>query len=105
MAIGSPVLAAPLASVTCSNEASTVAPQSASTAPAAVWMPPSRCWTNAGSVYDSSVWPPPVYQDRPPSYSWHQAIGWSAPMAPDPGEYEDSSRLASTWTWPRGFSR
>ncbi|CPU64933.1 Uncharacterised protein [Mycobacteroides abscessus] len=30
------------------------------------------------------MWPPPVYHERPPSYAWHQAIGWSAPIAPEP---------------------
>src|SRR3954469_48518 len=31
----------------------------------------------AGSVYDACVWPRPVYHERPPSYLWHHAIGWS----------------------------
>ena len=45
----------------------TVAAQSASTTPAAVWMPPSRWARNWGSENDSMVWPMPVYQERPPS--------------------------------------
>jgi hypothetical protein len=49
------------------------------------------------------VWPLPVYQDRPPSKSWHQAVGWSAPIAPAPGVYVRSSRLASTCTSARGL--
>src|SRR3954454_3698012 len=31
------------------------------------------------SVYDACVWPRPVYHERPPSYLWHHAIGWSVP--------------------------
>src|SRR5215213_1104969 len=37
-------------------------------APAASSMPPRRCLTKAASVNESSVWPIPVYHERPPSY-------------------------------------
>ena len=47
--------------------------------------------------------PAPSYQERPPSKFWHQAIGWSAPIAPLPGLYVDSSRVIRTWTSSRGF--
>ena len=56
-----------LSSVTFSKLSVRDAPQSASCTPAAVWMPPSRWARNCGSAYDSAVWPPPVYQARPPS--------------------------------------
>ncbi len=41
--------------------------QSAFVTPAAYRMPPSRWARNCGSAYDSSVCPPPVYHERPPS--------------------------------------
>src|SRR3954463_1525982 len=47
----------------------------------------------------------PVYQARPPSLYWHQEIGWSRPIAPVPGAYDDSSSVASTCTLPRGLVR
>ena len=56
-----------LSRVTFSKLEVFVAPQSAFSTPAAVRMPPSRWERNSGSVYDAWVWPPPVYQDRPPS--------------------------------------
>src|SRR5918999_5199351 len=101
--IGSPVSAAPLASVTRSKLPHSVAPHSPGTRLAAHLMPPSRWARNCGSAYDCSVWPPPVYQERPPSYVWHQAVGWSSPSAPP--LYVLSSSVASTWTSPRGFER
>ena len=41
--------------------------QAADVMPAAVRIPPSTCWRNAGSAHDSSVCPSAVYQARPPS--------------------------------------
>ena len=81
------------------------APQSAASAPAAVRMPPSRWARNCASAKDSLVWPPPVYQDRPPSYVLHQAIGWSGPSRRHPARSVVSSRLASTCAVPRGLVR
>src|SRR5688500_3348069 len=101
--IGSPVSSAPLASVFCSKLRQIVAPHSPSAPLAAQRMPPSRGARTGGSAYDCSVWPPPVYQERPPSYVWHQAVGWSSPSVPP--LYVLSSSVASTCTSPRGFER
>ena len=46
------------------------------------WMPPSRCCRNSESRYAALVWPPPVYQARPPSNLCRHAMGWSSPMVP-----------------------
>ena len=35
-----------------------------------------------GSRKLSLVWPMALSQDRPPSCSWHQAIGWSVLIPP-----------------------
>ena len=79
--------------------ASRGSPQSASTAPAAVWMPPSRWARKSGSEKDACVWPMPVYQTRPPSNSEHHAIGWSSSVAlPSSSAYVDSSTVARTLT-------
>src|SRR3954447_2741849 len=36
------------------------------------------------SVYDACVCPSAVYHERPPSYLWHHAIGWSVPAGTAP---------------------
>ena len=50
------------------------------------------------------MWPAPSYHERPPSKLWHQAIGWSAPIAPFPGLYVDSSSVMRTCTSSRGLA-
>src|SRR5919202_688599 len=74
-------------------------------APAASSIPPRMCLRNGASEYESSVWPMPVYHERPPSYLWHQEIGWSSstPSLPSASSYVDSSSDASTWTSGRGL--
>ena len=47
-------------SVTFWKRPSTVAPQSPDFLPAAHWIAPSSSFWNAGSPYDSLVWPRPV---------------------------------------------
>src|SRR5687767_4418510 len=44
----------------------------------------------------------PWYHERPPSKFWHHEMGWSLPIAPEPGSYVDSSSVCRTWTSARG---
>ena len=74
--VGDPGPAAPTGFEGCAAGAA-FAPGS----PAAHAMPSATCARKSGSAKLSLVWPPAVYHDRPPSNSWHQAAGWSAPIA------------------------
>ena len=73
--------------------------------PAASSIPPRMCLRYGTSVNESSVWPMPVYHERPPSYFWHHEIGWSSstPSLPSASSYVDSSSEARTWTSARGL--
>ena len=57
------------------------APQPAPARSVTDWIPPSRWARKTGSAKDSAVWPPPVYQEWPPSKFEHHAIGWSSASA------------------------
>jgi hypothetical protein len=56
--------------------------------PATHCTPPTRCssrWLSPpSSRYEAAKWPRLEAQIRPPSYSRHHAIGWSAPILVTP---------------------
>ncbi len=54
------------------------------TVPAVISMPACRCPSIAASENEASVCASPLYQARPPSKRWHQAIGWSSSTPSEP---------------------